>query len=152
MAPILCEWGMAGVETLHAHVAVLVIVDVLSFSTAVDVAASRGAIVYPFPFSEAQEAVGGVPARECWPDGSLRPARREFPVAPNYPIRRESRISPYLVRFQSERAAGGRAPICLRVPSPARGGGPIFAGVLLKSAGGRRRLFVVFCPSGRRPC
>jgi len=56
MAPILCEWGMAGVESLHAHVAVLVIVDVLSFSTAVDVAASRGAIVYPFPFSETQAA------------------------------------------------------------------------------------------------
>jgi 2-phosphosulfolactate phosphatase len=56
MGPILCEWGLAGIETLHARVAVLVIVDVLSFSTAVDVAASRGAIVYPFPFFEAQAA------------------------------------------------------------------------------------------------
>ena len=69
MATILCEWGMAGVETLHAHVAALVIVDVLSFSTAVDVAASRGAIVYPSAFSEAQAAqliadrVGAVVAR-----------------------------------------------------------------------------------------
>src|SRR5262250_961175 len=67
MAHILCEWGMAGVESLPAKLAVLV--DVLSFSTAVDVAASRGAIVYPFPFSEAQAAqliadrIGAVVAR-----------------------------------------------------------------------------------------
>jgi 2-phosphosulfolactate phosphatase len=35
---------------------VLVIVDAPGFSTAVNVAASRGAIVYPLPFSEAQAA------------------------------------------------------------------------------------------------
>jgi len=56
MARIFCEWGMGGVETLHAHVTVLVIVGVLRFSTAVDVPASRDAIVYPFPFSGAQAA------------------------------------------------------------------------------------------------
>jgi len=44
---ILSEWGLAGARTLIDEVGALVIVDVLSFSTCVDVATSRGAIVYP---------------------------------------------------------------------------------------------------------
>lgn len=52
MDSVLAEWGMAGVETLRKRVSVLVIVDVLSFSTAVDVAASRGATVFPFPYGD----------------------------------------------------------------------------------------------------
>ena len=39
MTEALCEWGMASVEALHARVAVLVIVDVLSFCIAVTRAA-----------------------------------------------------------------------------------------------------------------
>ena len=53
---ILTEWGMAGVETLRAQAAVLIIVDVLSFSTAVDVAVSKGAMVYPFPYGDEDTA------------------------------------------------------------------------------------------------
>ena len=52
MEPVLAEWGMAGIEVLRARASVLVIVDVLSFSTAVDVAASRGAAVFPFPYGD----------------------------------------------------------------------------------------------------
>ena len=44
----LCEWGHAGLMALRDRVAVLVVVDVLSFSTAVDVAVARGALVLPF--------------------------------------------------------------------------------------------------------
>ena len=51
-AEALCEWGLHGIGALHARVAVLVVVDVLSFCTAVDVAVARGAVVHPFPFGE----------------------------------------------------------------------------------------------------
>ena len=83
MAQVLAEWGMAGVEALRDRVAVLVIVDVLSFSTAVDVAVSRGAGVYPFPSGDkaaaqaAADRVGAVlaqPRRATGGQFSLSPA------------------------------------------------------------------------------
>jgi 2-phosphosulfolactate phosphatase len=45
---IRCEWGLQGVEILSPISDVVIIVDVFSFSTSVEIATSRGALVYPF--------------------------------------------------------------------------------------------------------
>ncbi|MBD2123637.1 2-phosphosulfolactate phosphatase [Trichocoleus sp. FACHB-262] len=45
---IRCEWGVRGVEQLAPISDVVIIVDVLSFSTCVEIATSRGAIVFPY--------------------------------------------------------------------------------------------------------
>jgi 2-phosphosulfolactate phosphatase len=53
---IRCEWSAAGVQALAPAVDVVILVDVLSFSTCVDVATSRAAIVYPFAWKDDRAA------------------------------------------------------------------------------------------------
>jgi len=43
-----CEWGLHGLNVLRDISDVIIIVDVLSFTTAIDIALSRQATVYPF--------------------------------------------------------------------------------------------------------
>src|SRR5512132_133426 len=50
---IRCEWGEAGARALAPLSDVLVIVDVLSFCTCVDIATARGAQVYPYRWKDA---------------------------------------------------------------------------------------------------
>lgn len=58
-----CEWGVVGHDAL-ARADIVIVVDVLSFSTCVDIAVGRGATIFPFPwkdssareFAEAQHA------------------------------------------------------------------------------------------------
>lgn len=47
-----CEWGLNGLLALQASSDAVVIVDVLSFSTAVDIAVSNGASVLPYRWKE----------------------------------------------------------------------------------------------------
>jgi 2-phosphosulfolactate phosphatase len=47
-----CEWGLRGVETLAPISDVVVIVDVLSFTTCVDIATANGAVVFPYRFRD----------------------------------------------------------------------------------------------------
>lgn len=60
------DWGLAGASELGRVCAALVVVDVLSFTTAVDVAVGRGTRVHPFPWSAQADAyasrVGAVAA------------------------------------------------------------------------------------------
>lgn len=56
MPKIACEWGLSGTEAWKACADLFIIVDVLSFSTAVSVAVGNGAIVFPFPYGDAAAA------------------------------------------------------------------------------------------------
>jgi 2-phosphosulfolactate phosphatase len=77
------EWGVEGLLRLAPHADVVVVVDVLSFATAVDVAVGRGAIVYPFSERGAEAAnfarrVDAVLAG----DRSAAPAGRGYSLSP----------------------------------------------------------------------
>lgn len=83
MAMAQCEWGPNGILHWRERVRVLVIVDVLSFSTAVDIATARGAAILPFPLGdreaarEAAKAAGAIlasPKRTAGGQFSLSPA------------------------------------------------------------------------------
>ena len=49
---IRCEWGLHGVQTLAPVSDVVVIVDILSFTTCVDIATANGAVVFPYCFRD----------------------------------------------------------------------------------------------------
>src|SRR5215208_547495 len=47
-----CEWGERGVATLAPNVDAIIIVDILCFSTCVDIGTSHGALVYPYRWKD----------------------------------------------------------------------------------------------------
>jgi 2-phosphosulfolactate phosphatase len=49
---IRCEWGERGVATLAPTSDIVIIVDVLSFSTSVDIAVQQGAVVFPYRWQD----------------------------------------------------------------------------------------------------
>ena len=46
-----CEWGLPGIEQI-ANSDVIILVDVLSFTTSVDIAVCRGATIYPYRWND----------------------------------------------------------------------------------------------------
>lgn len=56
MTTVCVEWGSNGIRALSERASVFIIVDVLSFSTAVDIALSCGAAVYPLPLGDREAA------------------------------------------------------------------------------------------------
>lgn len=67
------EWGPAGTQATSQTGGALVIVDVLSFSTAVTITTGRGAVIYPHPwpapgieaFAAARDAAWAVPRHQA---------------------------------------------------------------------------------------
>lgn len=51
-----CEWGEQGIAKLAPVSDVIIIVDVLSFSTSVEIATNRGAIIFPYRWNDESAA------------------------------------------------------------------------------------------------
>jgi len=51
-----CEWGLPGLRKLAPACDLVILVDVLSFTTALDIATSRGAVVFPFSLKDQSAA------------------------------------------------------------------------------------------------
>jgi 2-phosphosulfolactate phosphatase len=49
------EWGMEGLAALAPHCEVIVVVDVFRFTTSVDVAVGRGAVLFPYRWYDGSE-------------------------------------------------------------------------------------------------
>ena len=58
------EWGEQGVSRLAPHSDVVVIVDVLSFSTCVDIATSNGAVILPYRWQD-ESAIAFAQSRQA---------------------------------------------------------------------------------------
>ena len=84
MSSVVSEWGPEGARKFDGNVGAIVIVDVLSFSTCVDIVVARGAIVYPFGFHDrtaAIEAARALDAELAGPRGSKAYRFNRSPVS-----------------------------------------------------------------------
>ena len=72
LTPMVCVWGLHGLQAILPHCDVVVVVDVLSFSTTVDVAVSGGVVPYPWRWKDerAQQFADSVGAVLAGPRGS----------------------------------------------------------------------------------
>jgi hypothetical protein len=56
MSIAMSEWGPEGARRFNEQAGAIIVVDVLSFSTCVDIAVARRASVYPFPYGDRSAA------------------------------------------------------------------------------------------------
>ena len=80
---IRCEWGLRGLEALAPLSDVLIIVDVLSFSTCVDIATARGAVILPYPWRDASANAYAKAKNALLASRARRPADGEYALAPS---------------------------------------------------------------------
>lgn len=114
------EWGPMGLRTLAPDVDVIVIVDVLSFTTCVDVALGRGAEVFPYKMNDgsAAEYAASVGAELAGPRGgaarfSLSP-RSLADVSPGTRVVLPSPNGAALAFGAAEAGAGEVVVACVR--------------------------------------
>jgi 2-phosphosulfolactate phosphatase len=76
------EWGLQGIRKFDGHVGALVVVDVLSFSTCVDIAVARGATVIPFSHGDISAATRVATARQAEVAGPRGSRAHRFSLSP----------------------------------------------------------------------
>ncbi len=81
-----CEWGLEAVNRLSPTSDVVVIVDVISFTTSVDIAVSRGGRVYPYR-GPAERLAEFASARGAILAGASRKDPHGFSLAPSSMLR-----------------------------------------------------------------
>jgi 2-phosphosulfolactate phosphatase len=82
MAFAVSEWGLQGVRKFDGRVGALVVVDVLSFSTCVDIAVARGAEVLPFEHGDIGAARLAAAARGAEVAGPRGSRAHRFSLSP----------------------------------------------------------------------
>jgi 2-phosphosulfolactate phosphatase len=76
------EWGIAGARKYDGCVGAIIVVDVLSFSTCVDIAVARGASVFPFASGDRDAAAGMAEARSAEVAGPRGSTKHRYSLSP----------------------------------------------------------------------
>lgn len=82
MPVTVCEWGPEGARKFDGNVGAIVVVDVLSFSTCIDIAVARGAVVVPFGFHDQKAATDLAKALGAEVAGPRGSANYRFSLSP----------------------------------------------------------------------
>jgi 2-phosphosulfolactate phosphatase len=78
---VYCEWGLEGIRKLSPVSDVFIIVDVLSFSTCVDIAAGNKAFILPYKFKdESASNYASINGAEL---AAFSRSRQEFSLSPS---------------------------------------------------------------------